>query len=120
MEDPEQYRLYRLCPCGDCNATGRTIELGAFASAMDAKMKRCKTCRGEGRALFLVATCGTPEAVGVALVTLGREGEWQDCQLGVLDSAGLKNEKWLVVPWQASARNVRDAARTLAHARHQQ
>lgn len=115
IQDPERFRLYRLCPCGECAGRGKMPSTEPGNQNIEVK---CKSCRGEGRSLALVATCGSPEAVGVALVTLGREGEWQDCQLGVLDSAGAKNEKWLVVPWQASARNVRDAARTLAHARH--
>jgi hypothetical protein len=47
-------------------------------------------------------------------VTLAREGEWDECPFGLLDSEGEKGRKWLVTPWLPSARNVRDAARTLA------
>ena len=78
---------------------------------------RCPDCRGEGRTLELVATCATAEAVGVALVTLGREGEWSECPVGVLDQEGEKGQKWIVTPWLPSARNVSDAGRTLAKAR---
>lgn len=66
----------------------------------------------------LVATCGTPEAVGVALVTLGREGEWEGCAFGVLDTLGAKNQKWIIRPWLPSPKNLSDAGRVLATARH--
>jgi hypothetical protein len=62
----------------------------------------------------LVATCEDEASVGVALVTLGREGEWADCPFGLLDKQGEKGKKWLVSPWLPSARNVSDAARVLA------
>lgn len=103
MKDPERYRLYRLCVCTECSGRGKVYPLSP----------RCTACRGEGRSLDLVATCGSPEAVGVALITLGREGEWQECPVGVLDSAGAKNQKWLVSPWLPSARNISDAGRLL-------
>lgn len=109
--DPERFKLYRLCACSECGGTGKST---AVVTNPMSGPKRCIHCRGEGRALQLVATCGSPEAVGVALVTLGREGEWKDCPVGVLDSAGLKNEKWLVSPWLASPRNISDAGRLLA------
>lgn len=127
--DPERYRLYRLCACGDCLGTGKLDRDQALAIAerLGRRVTKqftagsvrisCPSCRGEGRALELVATCGTPEAVGVALVTLGREGEWNECPVGVLDTAGAKNEKWIVTPWLPSARNVSDAGRTLARSR---
>lgn len=65
----------------------------------------------------LVATCGSPEALGVAIVTLGREHEFDECPIGILDTFGEKGEKWLVKPWTPSARNVTDAARTLARSK---
>ena len=80
------------------------------------KDKRCGDCRGEGRVRELVAECDTPEAVGVALVTLGREGEWAECPLGVLDTQGEVGKKWLVSPWLPSPRNVSDAGRVLRSA----
>jgi hypothetical protein len=82
-----------------------------------AEYVRCSDCRGEGRVRQELATCATPEAVGVAIVTLAREGEFEDCPLGLLDSeAGEESTvgKWLVRPWLPSARNVSDAGRTLA------
>lgn len=111
IEDLERFRLYRLCACAECEGRGKLIrEVGADT--------RCRACRGEGRSLDLVATCPTPEAVGVALVTLGREGEWAECPVGVLDTQGAKNQKWILSPWLPSARNVTDAARTLAKSRY--
>ena len=112
--DPERYALYRLCECTTCGGSGResgpTPE-GGFRSA------RCSVCRGEGRTRDLIATCGTPEALGVAIVTLAREGEWEGCPIGILDTLGEPGEKWLVRPWLPSARNISDAGRTLANAR---
>lgn len=114
--DPERFRLYRLCPCGECRGKGKVasaIVPGVGMAEKVGETRKCKACRGEGRALELVATCGTPEAVGVALVTLGREGEWAECPVGVLDTAGQKNEKWVLSPWLPSARNISDAGRLL-------
>lgn len=108
MEEPEQYRLYRLCPCGSCSLTGKVDG------------KRCPDCRGEGRSLDLVATCGSREAVGVALVTLSSEGEWDECPFGLMHRPTGKTGRWLLKPWGPSPRQISDAARTLAHARHQQ
>ncbi len=109
--DPAQrFRLYRLCECGTCDGE-RMID-----------GERCPECRGEGRVRELVATAASPEAVGVALVTLGREGEWLDdegnpCGLGILDTEGEKGQKWIILPWQASPRNRSDAGRVLRGAR---
>lgn len=47
----------------------------------------------------LVATTATPEGVGVAIVTLGREGEWENTCVGVLDSMGEVGQKWLSNPF---------------------
>ncbi len=53
----------------------------------------------------LLATCATPEAVGVAIVTLGREGELERAAPGVLDSMAEDGErKWLLNPWDGDAR----------------
>ncbi len=93
---PEQrYSLYRLCTCAGCDGTGKDpnvpdIDAGRVATP------RCPECRGEGRTRDEVATsAGETDAeqmasVGVALVTLAREGEWIDadgnpCQFGLLD-----------------------------------
>jgi hypothetical protein len=80
---------------------------------------RCKECRGEGRVRERVAECDSPQDVGVALITLGREGEWSECPFGLLDTQGETGQKWLVSPWLPSARNISDAGRTLAGASHQ-
>jgi hypothetical protein len=61
----------------------------------------------------LLATCGTPEALGVALVTLGREGELEECPVGILDRQGEPGQKWIVRTWLPSARNLSDAGRAL-------
>ena len=80
-----------------------------------------RLCPGVEREKELLATCATPEALGVAIVTLAREGELevdgQPCRVGVLDRQGEKNHKWLIRPWEASPRNVSDAASTLARSR---
>lgn len=110
---PERFALYRLCECAACAGSGKQI---LPDDDFPYKHVRCAFCRGEGRTRDLVATCATPEAVGVALVTLGREGEWDECPVGVLDTEGETGEKWVVRPWLPSARNISDAGRTLAHA----
>lgn len=111
-DSPERFAIYRLCDCTTCGAKGTVPE----AVRVNGRWvdKRCEDCRGEGRTRDLVATCATPEAVGVALVTLGREGEWEGCPVGLLDSEGEEGERWLVRPWLPSARNVSQAGRTLA------
>jgi len=112
MEGPEDYRLYSLCPCENCGGAGKVPDLTMSS------MGRCNTCRGEGRTLTLVATCGTKEAVGTALVTLAAEGHWDgDCPFGLMFRPEGEKGKWLLKPWQASARNVSDAGRTLAKSR---
>jgi hypothetical protein len=79
---------------------------------------RCPDCRGEGRTRELVATATDPESLGVALVTLAAEGEWEGCPLGLLDKPDPdKPGTWLIKPWLPSARNVSDAARTLANSK---
>ena len=74
-------------------------------------------CRSHDGTLTLVATCGTEEAVGVTICTLGREHEFDDCALGVLDEMGEKGERWIVRPWEASAKNTSDAGRVLARSK---
>lgn len=108
--DPERYQLYRLCECTTCEGTGKVRLLQDSIGGNP----RCPDCRGEGRTRDLIATCATPEALGVAIVTLAREGEWEGCPVGILDTQGETGQKWLVRPWLPSARNVTDAARTLA------
>lgn len=113
LDPRERFGLYRLCDCPTCEGKGKAI----FWPEQGPNTVRCSDCRGEGRIRQEVATCESPEAVGVALVTLAREGEWEDCPLGLLDRDGEKGKKWLVLPWMPSARNVRDAARTLARSK---
>lgn len=108
MSAPEpRFRLFRLCPCPACEGKGK-----AYDRPRDPV--RCPECRGEGRVRQELATCETAEAVGVAIVTLAREGEWAECPFGLLDSEGETGKKWLILPWLPSARNVSDAGRTLA------
>ena len=114
---PERFRLYRLCECAACGGSGKQLGRVPPGGRHDLAPVRCPDCRGEGRTRDLIATCATPEAVGVALVTLGREGEWDECPIGILDTQGETGQKWLVRPWLPSARNVSDAGRTLAHSK---
>lgn len=107
--NPERFRIFVLCDCPTCSGTGK-IEAGGVQSGA---VTRCPTCRGEGRGRREVATAPSPEALGVAIVRCGREGEFTDCPVGVLDSEGKTSEKWIIRPWLPSARNVSAAARTL-------
>lgn len=100
-----RYVLLRLCECVSCGATGKTDD-----------GSRCPECRGEGRTRQEICTCDSPESLGVALVTLAREGEWEGCPIGIRDDMGEKGERWLVRPWLPSARNISDAGRTLRQA----
>lgn len=52
--------------------------------------------------LELIATCPSPESVGVALCTLVAEGEFDRAAVGVLDSNGSDDTpgKWIVNPWE--------------------
>lgn len=108
----DRFGLYRLCACPQCDGTGKDKP---WIPAKQSPV--CDRCRGEGRERQELASCESPEALGVALVTLAREGEFEECPLGVLDREGETGKKWLVLPWQPSARNVRDAARTLARSK---
>jgi hypothetical protein len=103
----EAYRIYRLCLCGDCAGSGKR------------EGKRCKDCRGEGRSLELVATATDPESVGVALITLAGEGEFDECPIGLMFRPEGQTGKWLIKPWLPSARNLSDAGRVLQTGRHQ-
>lgn len=47
----------------------------------------------------LLATCETEEAVGVAICTMAREGEFHDAAVGILDRLGEKGKRWLVTPY---------------------
>jgi hypothetical protein len=54
--------------------------------------------------LSVVAACATPEAVGVALVTLGREKQFRDKAFGLMDvcpnGERCESGAWLVLPWE--------------------
>lgn len=53
--------------------------------------------------LELVATTATKEGVGTTIVTLGEEGEFEGCLVGVLDKPiPDKPGRWLVSPWMAN------------------
>jgi hypothetical protein len=131
--DPrERFVLYRLCDCTTCEGRGKVLTevrrtvlkrdpelyggMSGVPGMTSEKHERCPDCRGEGRIRQEVATCETPEAVGVALVTLGREGEWDECPFGLLERGAGKDGAghWIILPWLPSPRNVTDAARTLA------
>jgi hypothetical protein len=118
--DPQQrFRIYRLCECEACEGDGHDHSpLDPKADRAKALKARCPECRGEGKVRQLVATAETPAGLGEALVQNGREGAFAECPVGVLDTEGEVGQKWLVNPWLPSARNISDAGRTLAQARH--
>lgn len=105
-----RYRIYRLCLCDDCNGIGKLYDGVAVR-------KRCKSCRGEGRTLGIVATATDPESVGVALITLAAEGEFDECPIGIMHRPEGQSGRWLVKPWLPSPRNLSDAGRILRSAR---
>lgn len=119
-ESQERFRVYRLCKCEKCSGVGkvRRVETGAGLTLVRVfTAERCDECRGEGRVLDLVATSGNAEGVGTAIIQLAREGEFDECPLGVLDTEGDTHQKWLVSPWLPSPRNVSDAGKVLAQQR---
>ena len=120
LDPRERFSLYRLCECPECGGEGKRT-LPYHGSPRLAPVEKCPECRGEGRVREEVASRESPEAVGVALVTLAREGEWQDadgkpCAFGLLDRMGEKNEKWLILPWPQTARTLSAAGRLLRSA----
>lgn len=106
-DEAHRFRIYKLCDCPACGGTGKNED----------GISRCTLCRGEGKVRDVVAAAESPEALGLALVTLGREGELADCAVGVLDVLGEPGQKWILKPWLPSPRNTSDAGRVLATAR---
>jgi hypothetical protein len=86
------------------------------------KMRIYRLCPGETEP-ELVATCADDAAVGVAICTLAREGEFDvengDCSIGLLDTMGEVGRRWLIKPWLASPKNCSDAGRVLNRRRRQ-
>lgn len=112
--DPQQrYRIYRLCVCFECLGVGKVMDRPKGNQVKPVGPNRCEECRGEGKTLELVATAGTPQDVGVALIELAQEGEFEDCPIGILEDGG----SWLIKPWLPSPRNVADAARVMAQSK---
>lgn len=75
-------------------------------------------CQGE-TTRNLIATCASEESLGVAICTLGREGEFVDCALGILDTdpAAIVGQKWILKPWRAMPKEVSAAASILARSK---
>lgn len=48
---------------------------------------------------YLLGTCETEADVGVAVITMGREGQLRDSTLGILDTAGEKGKRWVLNPF---------------------
>jgi len=114
-EAEERYKLFRLCECTTCEGTGKAVREDPGNCEGVIVKERCPDCRGEGRTRDHLASASDAESLGVAIVTLAREHELEGCPIGILDKPHQdKPGTWLVKPWQASARNVSDAARTLA------
>ncbi len=117
--DPrERFGLYRLCVCPECEGRGQGLPRVRSFGSDRTKTKgpvRCSECRGEGRVRQELATCADPQAVGVALVTLAQEGEFEGCQFGLLDRLpeGKETGTWLVLPWPETARTATAAGKLL-------
>jgi hypothetical protein len=88
--------------------------------ALDYPLRIYRLCPGYTEP-ELIALCPDEAAVGVALCTLGREGEFDpdagDCAVGILDTQGETGRKWIVRPWLASPGNLADAGRVLRSGR---
>lgn len=62
----------------------------------------------------LVATTDSKEGVGTALVTLGGEGEFEGCTVGVMHRPEEETGVWLVNPWPATGSNPKRLTVTIA------
>lgn len=111
--DTARFRLYRLCKCAACFGIGKVSTETESQDEVTFGIIRCPDCRGEGRTLQVVASATDAESIGVALVTLSQEGEWDECPLGLYDGEADPGGKWLIRPWLPSPRNVTDAAKLL-------
>jgi len=96
------YRYQWLdAPAPEPNGDGQlTITTDEIAPRVPAERYRIYGRPAHGD-LQLIATVATPEALGVAIVTLGGEEEFSDLHLGILDTHGNSNKPgvWLVKPW---------------------
>lgn len=64
--------------------------------------ERYRIYRRKDKALYLLAT--TDEAgIGTALVTMGGEGEFDDCRVGILDG---ETRTWVLNPWSGSRYHI--------------
>lgn len=93
------------------------VDWNDFSGRGDPEQRYRIYCRSHEGELTLIATCGSEAAVGVTICTLGREGAFADCALGVLDDMGQTGQKWIVRPWERSARNVSVAGSVLARSK---
>lgn len=88
-------------------------DLAARAAAVDAieiprdpeHRYRIYAATEDGVLVGPVATCPDEESVGVAICTLGREGQWGRSCIGILDSGATENGTpptgaWLVNPFE--------------------
>ena len=105
----QRYELYRLCECPTCEGSGKI---------KPEPLTRCPECRGEGKVRENVAGADTELGLAQAILQNGREGAWEGCPFGLLDRLGEPGQKWLVLPWLPSTRNVSDAGKVLAQHRH--
>lgn len=82
--------------------TTHEVDGDTFAPRNDEERYRIYRLRHDLEEPELVATCGSHEAVGVALMTLGAEGEFDRASVGVLDAlaGGGGDPKWKLNPWE--------------------
>ena len=74
----------------------------------------------DNKDLELIATCTDKASVGVALVTLAEEGEFDRCPVGLMfRPEGAEKGKWLIKPWLPfpTPKTLSDAGRALRSAR---
>ncbi len=84
----------------------------------DAPYRIYRLC--DNKDLELIATCTDKASVGLAMVTLAEEGEFDRCPVGLMyrpDSA--EKGKWLIKPWLPfpTPKTLSDAGRALRSAR---
>ena len=84
---------------------GYTLEAEAYAPRDERNRYRLYVLPHGSDEPSLIATCPSPEAVGVALVTLAEEGEFKLSCVGLMDTHGREdvNGTWILNPFEPGA-----------------
>lgn len=105
--------LYRLSPPlspqevarlrGQATVFGGGFVVSGETLAPRTDEERMRIYRLSGGELSIIATAEDDDSAGAAIVRLAREGEFERCALGLLDSLGDEDAEgdWVIKPWDA-------------------